>query len=340
MGSFRDSVYFRRCSRLYTPSFKAACFVGVSLFAAMPSVAWSQCAIAPDPLILNGTTCDEAGVARVGVGGDPVVSVTGGGTYTGTSVNLKNESGFGSTGISVSGANSQAILSGSTIETDKDIYQFGVSVGADGYFEAENTDITTATDHSDGILLDGQDATASLTGVTIETSGDGAEGIQAENLSRFTGSNVTIGTFGAAPSFGANAIMMAGGSTGELTNSSLTTQADVSSGVWTTGDNDFVGRQLTIETVGDFSDAIYNSGKSTVTLENSTLTTRGAEATGITLTAGSSVTLTDTQIETFGASAAGFLARSDPGPFPLQSVTIGARSSISTHGELSPASLW
>lgn len=304
-----------------------ACFMGASVLLISSESALAQCGeVPPDTLMVDGTSCSESGVTRSHSDDDdddddddikPVVSVTNGGSYTGTDVILENSTGNGGYGLSVNGSGSEAELIDSTVSTDNE-YAYGVSVNSDAEFTGSGLNVETSGDDADAIVV-ANGGTATLTDVELETQGQRAEGIQAENGASFVGYDIIIRT--GLDNVGAfsNGILLSN-SSGRLINSSITTRGDSSVGIWIAG-SDFVGERITIETFGEANvdeDIIWGSegillfSGALATLDSSSITTHGNDGAGAYVFENSRLEGSDLIITTAGDRSHGVFV-SDPG---------------------------
>lgn len=283
MKAISSGDYGGTKDRFEYQALRFACVVSASMFLISTENAWSQCVPAAGQLILNGGTCSETGAIRdrdaLAVPA-PVISVLNGGNYTGTSVSLSNATSHPGHGLSVDGAGSIARLYRSIVMTTGASYGYGIDVANGGTFEAEDLEVSTTGDDSDAITLNAG-ATATINGARLVTAGKTAEGIQA-NASSFTGSGVEVITLATDADATSNGVLLLNGSTGQLTNSSITTAGGYSAGLWATDSSSFTGAGLTIKTSGGpFGEGVLVNISSSVILDNSSVTTTGAEAIGV-----------------------------------------------------------
>ena len=164
------------------------------------------------------------------------------------------------------------------------------------------TNTRVSTENGTGVRVLGGDVT--LNNAAIETSGNGAVGVDVNHNSSFKMNGGTISTQGST----ADALWQSAqnfDSDSELSNVAISTTGRSARGIYNQGGSVAIS-DSEIATIGDFSHGIYNSAVTTG--ENLSIHTQGANANGVQSTSGGSVDLKNAEVSTDGASAAALFA--------------------------------
>lgn len=205
--------------------------------------------------------------------------------------------------LSSAGVNGYALNanSGTTINATGGRFQttgaYGDAVwlaSADSILTAKDTSFFTTGDNA--IAVNAQYGEATLTGNTIETTGDGSYGLYTENKSK--GNMLTIDTRGA----GSPGVFAARGGDIALSGAEINTLGQQADGLRAIYSSSLQANNVTVATKGNSAYGVYSNG-SNVTLTNSKLSTEGVRSMGIAAVAAGSVAATGVNVTTQGEGA-------------------------------------
>ncbi|MDR1305547.1 MAG: autotransporter outer membrane beta-barrel domain-containing protein [Verrucomicrobiales bacterium] len=237
------------------------------------------------------------------------VGANAGLALTGGTVTTSNTLGHG---IHLYGNNAHAILSGGTISTEGRgarglfLENYATFTGTDLFIHTSGSAITVSnttfnafgiflTNYASGTLL-----SATGYGSSITTEGAGARGIQVEEHSTFTGSNVVIGTTGS----GAHGFSVAANGTANVSDLYIHTTGVDAWGIRVEDHSTLTGTGIYIGDTGTRNAyGLHIATTSTANLTDTYIYTSGSGAYGVQVTTSSTLGADNLNIHTEGSAA-------------------------------------
>lgn len=256
---------------------------------------------------------------------------------TDTTVSTTNATAYGLRTI----AGGNASVAGGVVST-QGVNASGVVAGNSSLSASNLVVRTSGNENSMGVLAD-LGGTITLTGGSVTTSGDAGTGTRLGSyphalVARNPGGSLSAsGTTVVTTGTGAMGGVSDDGGTMRLNGNSITTQGDVSLGLYATVEQagtQFAaavdGTGLDIETFGVGAHGAtaqrhFLVAPSTITLADTNITTHGASSSGLRALGGGAVVATGSDVVTEGDSAHGALARSVPSSVTLIGTTLAPR---------------
>jgi hypothetical protein len=293
--------------------------------------------------ILSSSSAGALSVSTTGAGAYAIYA-TGSGSTINVTLGAVSTS-FDATPAVVADKGASVTISGGTVGTSGQGGAWGLWADGTGTsLTATNVQVTTTgnIDSTNNVALGAyatNGATMSLTGVTINTSGAGAHGVESGGGSSIAISGGSV-TTGGANAFGlfstdpgssittsngvvvsttgnfSNGVFVYNGASASLTGGSVTTTGIAASGVSADGaGSSLTATGVTISTSGNFDTATgYQSqgavagDSATATLNNDTITTTGAEGQGVLAATGGKITISGGSVTVSGVDTDGLLA--------------------------------
>jgi hypothetical protein len=296
-------------------------------------------------LYATGSAATDSGPVASSISVQNVIVTTQGSNANGVQVDNGGQatliggsvttSGVGSYGVFISGSGSALQASGVIVSTTGDSepssnnWSHGVDVYSGGTAAFSGGSITTGGTSAIGLAVGTTGPTTSVTisnGAAILTSGDGSSGITLSGSAATVNANgITITTHGsvddsdqfyALGAYNGSAPWASTGGVLNLTNTSITTTGQSSTGVYTGAGGQTTINGGSITTSGQNAIGLQSTGTgSSVTTTNLeeigpiTISTSGPNANGVEADNGGQVTLNGGSVTTTGAGSVGLFCR-------------------------------